>query len=122
MGTTGTLMGLARRFGELSPSVRVIGVEPFLGHKIQGLKNLQESYRPGVFNKALISGKLNVHDEEAYDLARWLARTEGLLVGMSSGAALAGARAVAAELTEGTVVTIFPDSGERYLSTSLYPS
>ncbi len=119
MGTTGTLMGLARYFRENTP-VQVIGVEPYPGHRLQGLKNLKESYPPGIFDKRLPHRIIHVEDEEAWELTRRLAREEGLFVGMSSGAALAGALKIAKELTEGFIVVIFPDGGERYLSTNLW--
>ncbi|OAQ19825.1 cysteine--tRNA ligase [Thermosulfurimonas dismutans] len=120
MGTTGTLMGLARYFREKASHVNVIGVEPLPGHKIQGLKNMKESYPPGIYDKKLPHQIVNVEDEEAYELARRLAREEGILVGMSSGAALAGALKIAREIEEGLIVVIFPDGGERYLSTPLW--
>ncbi len=119
MGTTGTLMGLARFFRE-NTGVQVIGVEPLPGHRLQGLKNLKESYPPGIFDKRLPHRILHVEDEEAFELTRRLAREEGLFVGMSSGAALAGALRIAKELSEGFIVVIFPDGGERYLSTPLW--
>ncbi|MDD5204245.1 MAG: cysteine--tRNA ligase [Desulfobacterales bacterium] len=120
MGTTGTLMGLARRFKELDPGVAVVGVEPYRGHKIQGLKNMKESYRPGIFERKRADRIIHVEDEEAYETARRLARNEGIFVGMSSGAAMAGALRLAGEMTEGRIVVILPDGGERYLSTSLF--
>jgi len=100
--------------------VRVIGVEPVPGHRIQGLKNMKESYPPGIYDRKLPHAVINVDDEEAYELSRRLAREEGIFVGMSSGAALAGALKVAREIDEGLVVVIFPDGGERYLSTPLW--
>ncbi|MDZ7700343.1 MAG: pyridoxal-phosphate dependent enzyme [Deltaproteobacteria bacterium] len=120
MGTTGTLMGLSRRFKELDPHVRVIGVEPYLGHKIQGLKNMKESYRPEIFEKSRPHRIINIDDEEAYEMSRRLARQEGLFVGMSSGAAMGVAVQVAREMDKGRIVVIFPDGGERYLSTPLF--
>ncbi|RUM88622.1 MAG: cysteine--tRNA ligase, partial [Thermodesulfatator sp.] len=120
MGTTGTLMGLARYFREKAPQVRVIGVEPRPGHKIQGLKNMKESYPPGIYDRKLPHAIVSVEDEEAYELSRRLAREEGIFVGMSSGAALAGALKLAREMKEGLIVVIFPDGGERYLSTPLW--
>ena len=120
MGTCGTLMGLSRFMKEFNPAIRVIVVEPYLGHAIQGLKNLKESYVPGVFQKGVADDILNIEDEEAYDTARRLARQEGLLLGMSSGAAVAVALRLARELDHGLIVVITPDSGERYLSTALY--
>ncbi len=120
MGTTGTVMGLTKRFRELEPRVKIVGVEPYLGHRIQGLKNMKESYRPGIFDKNAPDSIVNCHDDEAFELARRLAREEGIFVGMSSGAALAAALNEAANLNEGIVVVIFPDGGERYLSTDLF--
>jgi cysteinyl-tRNA synthetase len=119
LGTTGTVMGLARRFRELAPHVLVIGVEPQPGHKIQGLKNMKESYKPGIFDKSLLGAKAAVEDEEAFECARQLAH-EGIFVGMSSGAAVAVALKKAREMEEGTIVAICPDGGERYLSTPLF--
>jgi cysteinyl-tRNA synthetase len=120
MGTTGTLMGVSRRLKEYDPSIQVIGVEPYLGHKIQGLKNMKEAYCPEIFEKERLDRKLNVDDEDAYEMARRLAREEGIFVGMSSGAAMVGAGRVAAKMTAGTLVVLFPDNGERYLSTALF--
>ena len=120
LGTSGTIMGITRKIKELNPGVQCIAIEPYAGHKIQGLKNMQESYPPGIYDKTILDRILHVEDEEAFEMCRRLAREEGLFVGMSSGAALAGALSVARELDAGTVVTIFPDGGERYLSTSLF--
>jgi cysteinyl-tRNA synthetase len=120
MGTTGTLMGLARRFKELNPQVQIIGVEPYMGHKIQGLKNMKESYPPGIFKRRLADRIIHVEDEEAFETARLLAKKEGLLVGMSAGAAMAVALKVAKEMSKGRIVVILPDGGERYLSTPLF--
>jgi len=120
LGTTGTAMGLCRYFADHHPQVRVTAMEPFLGHKIQGLKNMKESYKPGIFDKSLPHAIVHVADDVAFDMARQLARQEGLFVGMSSGAALAAALQVAAKLTSGVIVAIFPDGGEKYLSTALF--
>ncbi len=120
MGTSGTLMGLSRRLKELNPNIRIIGAEPFLGHGIQGLKNMKEAYQPEIFDKNRLDEKINIDDERAFETARQLARQEGLFVGMSSGAAMAVALQEAEKMEKGTLVVIFPDSGERYLSTSLF--
>jgi len=120
LGTSGTIMGITKRIKELNPEVQCIAIEPYAGHKIQGLKNMQESYPPGIYDKTILDRVLHVEDDEAFEMCRRLAREEGLFVGMSSGAALAGALSVAKELESGVVVTIFPDGGERYLSTSLF--
>ncbi|MBW1702662.1 MAG: cysteine--tRNA ligase [Deltaproteobacteria bacterium] len=120
MGTTGTLMGLSRRFNELKPEVKIIGVEPYLGHKIQGLKNMKESYRPGIFEKNRADQIINIDDEESYLASRMLAKKEGIFAGMSSGAAMAVALKLANEMKKGRIVVILPDGGDRYLSTPLF--
>lgn len=120
MGTSGTLMGLSRRFKELKPDVELVGVEPYLGHKIQGLKNMKESYRPGIFEKSRADRIINIDDEEAYYMSRMLAKEEGIFVGMSSGAAMTIALKLAKEMKKGRMVVIMPDGGERYLSTPLF--
>jgi cysteinyl-tRNA synthetase len=122
MGTTGTLMGTTRILKELDPTIRVIGVEPFRGHKIQGLKNMKESYAPGIFKPEEPYAIVNVDDESAFEMARRLAKEEGIFSGMSSGAAMKVAIDEAVALGQGTVVALLPDSGERYLSTSLFVS
>ena len=120
LGTSGTVMGISRRLKEYNTDIRIVGVEPYLHHKIQGLKNMKESYRPGIFDRTRLDEKINILDEDAFEMARTLARTEGLFVGMSSGAALHVALEKARELEEGVIVVIFPDGGERYLSTPLF--
>ena len=120
MGTTGSLMGASRRLKEYDPNIQIVGVEPYLGHKIQGLKNLKESYRPEIYDKERLDRKVNVDDETAFEMARQLARKEGLFVGMSSGAAMAVAREEVRAMSKGVVVVILPDGGERYLSTPLF--
>jgi len=120
LGTAGTSMGISRRLKEYNPDIQIVGVEPYLGHKIQGLKNMKEAYRPEIFEKNRIDKKINIDDEEAFEMTRRLAKEEGIFVGMSSGAAMFIAQKEAEMMTEGTLVVIFPDGGERYLSTSLF--
>ena len=120
LGTSGTLMGGGRRLKEYNRDIQIIGVEPYLGHKIQGLKNMKEAYCPEIFDKNRLDKKINIEDEEAFETARRLALDEGIFVGMSSGAAMAGALQVAKNLAEGTIVVVLPDNGERYLSTTLF--
>jgi len=120
LGTSGTLMGVSRKLKQLNPAVQIVGVEPYLGHKIQGLKNLKEAYCPGIFEKQRLDKKVNIDDEVAFKMARSLAKTEGLLVGMSSVAAMAVSLKEAQQMNAGTVVVVLPDGGERYLSTSLF--
>jgi len=120
MGTTGTLMGVSKRLKKYNPDIKIIGVEPYLGHKIQGLKNMKEAYRPEILEKNRLDKIVNIEDEEAFEMTRKLAKKEGLFVGMSSGAAMVIAGKEAEAMTEGTIVVIFPDGGERYLSTPLF--
>jgi cysteine synthase B len=122
MGTTGTLTGVGRYLREKNPDIKIVGVEPTVGHTIQGLKNLQESAVPGIYDPAAFDEKITIEDGDAFETARLLAVKEGLFVGMSSGAAVAGAMVVAGQMTEGNVVTILPDRGDRYLSTTLFRS
>jgi cysteinyl-tRNA synthetase len=120
MGTTGTVMGLSKRLREYNPKIKIVGVEPFLGHNIQGMKNMKESYRPEIFNKNFLDRIDHIEDEEAFHMTRRLAKEEGIFVGMSSGAAMAATLKVAQEIKQGVLVVIFPDGGERYLSTNLF--
>ncbi len=120
LGTTGTSMGISRILKELKPEIKVIGVEPYMGHKIQGLKNMKESYRPGLFDKSALDEIIFIDDDDAFETARQLARKEGIFVGMSSGAAMYVAIEVAKKMEKGIVVALLPDGGERYLSTNLF--
>jgi cysteine synthase B len=122
LGTSGTLMGLSRFFTDYAPHVKVVGVEPTLGHKVQGLKNMEEAIVPEIYDEVKLHQKLVVEDDEAYEMARTLATRMGIFVGMSSGAAAAGAVRVAEQIEAGTIVTILPDRGDRYLSTNLFRS
>jgi S-sulfo-L-cysteine synthase (O-acetyl-L-serine-dependent) len=122
MGTSGTLMGVSAFFRQMKPEVRVVGIEPRLGHKVQGLKNMKEAIVPEIYHSEALATKLTIDDELAFATARDLAVREGLFVGMSSGAAVAGALQVAREMPAGTIVTLLPDRGDRYLSTSLFRS
>jgi cysteine synthase B len=122
MGTTGTLMGVGRYLREKKPDVKIIGVEPTVGHTIQGLKNMTESVVPKIYNARAIDDKIIIEDGEAFEMSRQLALKEGLLVGMSSGAAVAGALQVAKNMKKGTIAVILPDRGDRYLSTTLFRS
>lgn len=122
MGTTGTLMGVGKYLKEMKPETRIVGVEPEPGHAIQGLKNMDEALIPGIYQKNLLDEKIRIGDEEAFLMARKIATREGIFTGMSSGAALAGVLKVAESLKSGTIVTVFPDRGDRYLSTTLFRS
>lgn len=122
MGTSGTLMGVSQYLKEVKPSIKVVGVEPIKGHKIQGLKNMKESIVPSIYRPEMLDEKIVVDDEEAFETARQLAAHEGLFVGMSSGAAVAGALKIAKATGGSNIVVILPDRGDRYLSTTLFRS
>lgn len=127
-GTGGTISGTARRLKEFNPNVKVIAVEPAssrvlsggpaAAHKIQGIG---ANFVPDTYDATVIDEVMGITDDEAYEMTRCLAREEGLLVGISSGAAVAAAIKVAKEYKgEGRVVVLLPDTGERYLSTDLF--
>ncbi len=123
LGTTGTLMGVARRFAEEDPKIKVVGAEPTEGHAIQGLKNMNEAIVPDIWEPSRLDHLVTVEDRPAFAMTQSLALEEGLFVGMSSGAAVWAALQVAADLGPGdTVVALLPDRGDRYLSTNLFRS
>jgi cysteine synthase B len=116
IGTSGTLMGTGRRLKELNPKIEIIAVEPAGAlHGLEGLKHMESSIVPGIYDARVHDRKISVYTEDAYEMTCRVAREEGLLVGFSSGAALQGAFEVAQKLKEGVVVTILPDRGDRYL-------
>ena len=121
IGTSGTLMGTGRRLKEFNPKINVIAVEPESAlHGLEGLKHMPSAIVPGIYDERLLDGKISANTEKAYEMAHRLAAEEGLLVGHSSGAALDAALQVAEKIREGIIVTIFPDSGVRYLSSGLW--
>jgi cysteine synthase B len=123
IGTGGTIMGTGRFLKSVNPEIEVVAVEPDDSfHGIEGLKHMASSIVPGIYHEEELDRKIGVSTVAAYDMVWQLASVEGLLVGQSSGAALVGALEVAAKLERGTVVTIFPDFGDRYLSTNLWTS
>lgn len=122
MGTTGTLMGTGQRLKEHNAKIKIVGVEPTPGHRIQGLKNMNESIVPKIFDPDKLDERIIVNDERAFNMTQRLALEEGIFVGMSSGAAMVGALEIANEISSVTIVVIFPDRGERYLSTALFTS
>ncbi len=120
MGTTGTLMGVSRYLKQHHGRARVVGIEPAMGHGIQGLKNMSEAICPRIYDPAQLDDKIVVLDAEAFHTTRLLAQREGLFVGMSSGAAVAGALQLAQSMRHGCIVTLLPDRGDRYLSTGVF--
>ena len=121
LGTTGTFVGTSRRLKEHDASIRTIAVQPEDSfHGLEGLKHIPTAIVPKIWDASVADEIWGSPTEPAYDLARAVASTEGLLVGHSSGAALWAVRRLAETVREGVVVTVFPDSGDRYLSTGLY--
>jgi cysteine synthase B len=120
LGTSGTLMGVGLALKEKMAHVKIVSAHPVRGHYIQGLKNLEEAIVPAIYSAENIDRHIMIESEDAFELARQTARAEGILVGMSSGAALFAARTIAQEIDSGVIVTIFPDRGEKYLSTDLF--
>ncbi|MFG6137469.1 cysteine synthase CysM [Halomonas sp. B23F22_10] len=120
MGTTGTIMGVSRYLKEQSPEVQVVGLQPEDGASIAGIRRWPEAYLPGIFEPARVDRVLDIGQAEAEDHMRRLARDEGILAGVSSGGALAGALRVAEEVENAVIVFIVCDRGDRYLSTGLF--
>ncbi len=112
-------MGAGKRLRETYPDVKIICVEPYQNSKIQGLRNLKD-FVPPIFDHSLLNSIVNVSDDDAFSMSRLLAREEGLFVGISSGAAMFEALNQAGNLRSGTIVTILPDSGDKYISTELF--
>src|SRR6185312_1870540 len=122
MGTTGTIMGCSKFFKDTNPNIQIIGCQPTEGSSIPGIRRWPEAYLPKIFDPARVDRVIDVSQEEATEAARELAKVEGVFAGMSSGGALAASLKLAHELTEGTIVFICCDRGDRYLSTDLFGS
>jgi S-sulfo-L-cysteine synthase (O-acetyl-L-serine-dependent) len=121
IGTGGTVMGAGRYFKEVNPKIRVIAVEPDDAlHGLEGLKHMASSIVPGIYHEEELDEKLPISTDDAYAMVYRLSQEEGLLVGQSSGAAMFAALKIARKLRSGTLVTIFPDFGDKYLSTNLW--
>ena len=120
LGTSGTLMGVGKGLKARNPNIKIIEAHPVKGHYIQGLKNMEEAIVPEIYDTTQIDKSVLIESEEAFEMSRRIVHEEGIFVGMSSGAAMLAAQRVATELTEGFLVVIFPDRGEKYLSTKLF--
>ncbi|MGI2336515.1 MAG: PLP-dependent cysteine synthase family protein [Dehalogenimonas sp.] len=120
LGTSGTIMGVGKALKEHNPQIKTVSAHPVKGHYIQGLKNMEEAIVPSIFDPSQIDITIMVETEAAYEMTRQIARQEGIFAGMSSGAAMFAAAQIAGSIESGTIVVIFPDRGEKYLSTGLF--
>lgn len=121
LGTTGTFIGVSRYLHEKNPAIRCLAIQPEDELAvIEGLKHLPTAIRPGIYDEDVADGELTVDPESAWDTTRALARAAGLFVGISAGAAMAGAIQVARELDDGVVVTVLPDDGSKYVSLGIF--
>ena len=121
IGTGGTIMGTGRFLKEKNPRVRIIAVEPDDAlHGLEGLKHMASSIVPGIYHEEEVDGKIGVSTEDAYAMVYRLSQEEGVLVGQSSGAAMYATLQVARQLRSGALVTVFPDFGDKYLTTNLW--
>jgi len=119
LGTSGTIMGVGSALKKKNPKIKIVEAHPVKGHYIQGLKNMQEAIVPSIYDPELVDEKVMIESEEAFEMSRQIALNEGILVGMSAGAAMLAAAKVA-EKEDGFFVAILADRGEKYLSTDLF--
>ena len=121
IGTGGTVMGAGRFLKSKNRNIQVIAVEPDDAmHGLEGLKHMASSIVPGIYHEEQLDSKIPIATEDAYEMVYMLGQIEGMVVGQSSGAALLAALKLARTLREGTIVTVFPDFGDKYLSTNLW--
>ncbi|MEN6348730.1 MAG: cysteine synthase family protein [Syntrophomonas sp.] len=120
LGTSGTIMGVGMGLKAKNPDVKIVEAHPVLGHYIQGLKNMKEAIVPEIYDPAQIDIRIMIESEAAFAMARTIVAQEGIFVGMSSGAAMIAALECIKGMEEGFVVVVFPDRGEKYLSTGLF--
>ncbi len=121
IGTSGTVMGTGRGLKSYNPKVNVIAAEPAGSlHGLEGMKHMATSIVPGIYQESFLDQKISVETEDAYDMTRRLSKEEGILVGQSSGAVLWAALQVAKGLKEGIIVGVFPDGGDKYLTTRVW--
>ncbi|MDR0777991.1 MAG: cysteine synthase family protein [Methanomassiliicoccaceae archaeon] len=120
LGTSGTIMGVGSSLKKKNPKIKIVEAQPVKGHYIQGLKNMQEAIVPTIYDPELIDEHIMIESEEAFEMSRQVALKEGILVGMSAGAAMLAALKVSDKEEKGLIVAIFADRGEKYLSTDLF--
>lgn len=122
MGTTGTIMGCARYFKEQNPAIQIVGCQPTEGSQIPGIRKWPEAYLPKIFDRSRVDRVIEVSQSDAEDMARRMAREEGIFAGISAGGALWAALQVSKVVENATIVTIVCDRGDRYLSTGVFPA
>lgn len=120
MGTTGTIMGVSKFLKEQNPQIQIIGCQPADGSRIPGIRKWSEAYLPTIFDKKRVDRVIEIEEKDARVMAKKLAREEAIFSGMSSGGAAHAAIELAKELTEGVIVFIVCDRGDRYLSSDLF--
>ncbi len=120
IGTSGTIMGVGKALKENNPKIKIVSAHPVRGHYIQGLKNMEEALVPSIYDPSKIDETVMIETEDAYEMTRQIIRKESIFVGMSSGAAMVAAIETAKNAEKGNIVVIFPDRGEKYLSTPLF--
>jgi len=122
MGTTGTIMGCSRYLKEMNPKVQVVGVQPKEGASVPGIRKWPEAYLPKIFDRSRIDRIIEVSQQESEEMARRMAREEGIFAGISAGGGMAAAMKLCAESKDAVIVAIVPDRGDRYLSTGVFPT
>ena len=122
MGTTGTIMGCSRYFKEMNPAIRIVGCQPEEGSQIPGIRKWPEAYLPKIYDGSRVDRIEYVGQGAAEDMARRLAREEGIFAGISSGGGMAVALRIASQVENAVIVSIVCDRGDRYLSTGVFPA
>ncbi len=120
IGTSGTIMGVGKYLKECNPNIKIVCAHPVRDHYIQGLKNMEEAIVPAIYDPSKIDIEIMIETEDAFGMTRQLAKKEGIFAGMSSGAAMIAAIETAKIIKSGNIIVIFPDRGDRYLSTDLF--
>ncbi len=120
IGTSGTIMGVGKALKENNPKIKIVCAHPVKGHYIQGLKNMEEAIVPSIYDPSEIDETILVETEAAFEITRQIVKKEGIFVGMSSGAAMYAAIEIAKKIKSGVIIVIFPDRGEKYLTTNLF--
>ncbi len=120
IGTSGTIMGVGEYLKKMNPQIKIVCAYPEKNHYIQGLKNMEEAIVPKLYDEKKIDEFVTIESEKAFEMTRQLAKREGLFVGMSSGATMLATLEIAKKIDKGRIAIIFPDRGEKYLSTKLF--